>query len=333
MNILLIGGAGYIGSHTAAAFLQAGHRVIIADHFHSHTPASLDWLKQFGSQTPKIYTADALNPASLLKVMHSNRIDSLIYCAGLRSATESAWRPLTYYRANLDGILTTLECMSANNVPSLVFASSAMVYGSKQPPYTETMKCAPYGTPYARSQAFCEQILADAARAFPALSIAILRCFNPAGMYKECAAGKSLQGNTITLIPLLARIAAGKSDPLEIRGSHYPTPDGTCRRDYTHVLDIAKGFVKASEYTTQHKGLAIFNLGRGVPVSILELIHTFEKVNRIRIPYRFTPAQPGCQPDSWADTTKAGRLLGWRPERSLEDICRDTWLWQQRVPD
>ena len=318
MVVLLAGGAGYIGSHTAVELLNAGHDVVIVDDYSNSCPESIKRVEEITGKSIVSYEADVKDKEAMTKIFADNKIDCVIHFAGLKAVGESTRLPAKYYRNNIDTTLTLLECMKEAGVKKIVFSSSATVYGEQKPPYVETMPK--------------EQILTDCAKADPELTVVLLRYFNPIGAHSSGKIGEDPQGIPNNLMPYVSQVAAGVREQLTIFGGDYPTPDGTCRRDYIHVVDLACGHVKAVEYADSHKGVEIFNLGTGTPYSVLEIVHAFEKSTGVKLNYRIGERRPGDLPDSWADAAKAKEILGWEASKTLEDMCRDSWNWQSHNP-
>lgn len=334
MNVLLAGGAGYIGSHTAVELLNAGHQVVIVDDYSNSSPEVIHRIEEITGKTVVSYEADVKNKEKMRHIFSENHIDCVIHFAGLKAVGESVRLPLKYYRNNIDTTLTLLECMEEAGVNQFVFSSSATVYGEEnEPPYVETMHRGRCSNPYGWTKVMMEQILEDAAKANPELSVILLRYFNPIGAHESGLIGEDPQGIPNNLMPFIAQVAVGRRDHLTVFGGDYPTPDGTCLRDYIHVMDLANGHVKAVEYAANHKGVEVFNLGTGTPYSVLDIIHAFEKATEVKVKYEIGPRRAGDLPKFWADSTKAQKVLGWHAERTLEDMCRDTWNWQSKNPD
>ena len=332
MNILLAGGAGYIGSHTAVVLLNAGHQVVIVDNYCNSYPESVKRIEEITGKKVISYEADVKDKAKMLEIFQSNQIDCVIHFAGLKAVGESVQKPVLYYRNNIDTTLTLLEVMAEVGVNNIVFSSSATVYGDANPPLVETMEKGKCTNPYGWTKSMMEQILADAAVADPKLSVVLLRYFNPIGAHESGRIGEDPQGIPNNLMPYVSQVAVGRREKLTIFGGDYPTPDGTCRRDYIHVMDLADGHLKAVEYAVQNKGTEIFNLGTGTPYSVLEIVNTFAESNSIAVPYEIGPRRAGDLPECWADASKAAQVLGWKAARSLEDMCRDSWNWQKQNP-
>ncbi len=333
-TVLLTGGAGYIGSHTAAELLEAGYDVVVADNYSNSSPEGIRRVEQITGKKVKLYEADVRDAARMAEIFRENSIDAVIHFAGLKAVGESVQKPLMYYRNNIDTTLTLLEVMAQFGVKNVIFSSSATVYGAENPiPYSETMPRGTCSNPYGWTKAMMEQIFEDAAKADPALSVVLLRYFNPIGAHSSGMIGEDPCGIPNNLMPFITQVAVGKRDHLTIFGNDYPTPDGTCRRDYIHVTDLAAGHVKATDYVLKHKGVEIFNLGTGTPYSVSEIVEAFERVNGIRIPFEFGPRRSGDLPESYANADKAAQLLGWKAVRSLDDMCRDSWNWQKQNPN
>jgi len=333
-KILLAGGAGYIGSHTAVELLESGYDVIIADNYSNSCPESIKRVERITNKSVKAYEVDIKDAAKLEQVFKENQIDAVIHFAGLKAVGESVQKPILYYRNNIDTTLALLECMEKYNVNNIIFSSSATVYGEENPvPYTEEMKRGTCTNPYGWTKVMMEQILEDAAKANDKLSVVLLRYFNPIGAHESGIIGEDPQGIPNNLMPYVAQVAVGRREKLTIFGNDYNTPDGTCRRDYIHVTDLAKGHVKAIEYVLEHDGVEVFNLGTGTPYSVTEIVSTFENVNDIKINHVYGARRAGDLPESYANADKALRVLGWKTEKDLADMCKDTWNWQKNNPN
>ncbi len=334
MKILLAGGAGYIGSHTALALLNSGHDVVIADNYYNASPEAVRRVEKLTGKPVTLYEADVQDRDAMMKIFKENDIDCVIHFAGLKAVGESVKKPLFYYRNNIDTTLTLLECMEATGVKNFVFSSSATVYGAENAiPYVETMHRGSCSNPYGWTKYMMEQILTDAVAADPDMNLVLLRYFNPIGAHESGMIGEDPKGIPNNLMPYISQVAVGKLDHLTIFGNDYDTPDGTCRRDYIHVMDLAEGHVKAVEYIADHPGTNIFNLGTGTPYSVLEIVKAFEKANDLKIKYEFGPRRAGDLPEFWANADKAKKVLGWTATRTLEDMCRDSWNWQKQNPN
>lgn len=328
MNILLTGGAGYIGSHTCIELYKAGHTAVIADNFCNSNPEAVRRVEELiGAKVP-LYNIDVADFDALDKLFTENKIDAVIHFAGLKAVGESVAIPVKYYRNNIDTTLTLLDVMEKHNVANLVFSSSATVYGiPEKVPLVEGMPTS-CTNPYGWTKLMNEQILTDATVPNKNLSVVLLRYFNPIGAHESGRIGEKPNGIPNNLMPYITQVAAGKLEKLGVFGNDYPTHDGTGVRDYIHVVDLAKGHVKAIDYAAAHKGVEIFNLGTGTGYSVLDIVNTFMKVNNLEIPYEIKPRRPGDVAECYADPKKAYEGLGWKAEKNLEDMCRDSWNWQ-----
>ena len=329
-SILLTGGAGYIGSHTAAALQAAGRSVVIADDLSNSEARVIERLGRISGTVPVFYPVDVADKAALRRVFAEQDISAVIHFAGYKAVGESVQQPLRYYRNNLDTSLTLLETMAEFGCKTLIFSSSATVYGTENPvPYVETMPTGGCTNPYGWTKHMIEQILRDAAAADSELRVVLLRYFNPIGAHESGLLGEKPNGIPNNLMPYITQVAAGIRDHLNVFGNDYPTPDGTGVRDYIHVCDLAEGHLRALEYAETHRGAEAFNLGTGVGYSVLDVVHAFERANGLTIPLVFAPRRAGDLPAYWADAEKAARLLNWRTRRSLEQMCADSWRWQR----
>ena len=331
MNVLLAGGAGYIGSHTCVELLKAGHSAVIADNFSNSCPEAVKRVEEITGAKIPLYEADVCDKAAVETIFAENKIDAVIHFAGLKAVGESVEKPLLYYRNNIDSTLTLLEVMEKFGVNNFIFSSSATVYGTpKVVPLVETMPTGSPTNPYGWTKLMMEQILSDTAKARPEMAIVILRYFNPIGAHESGRIGEDPNGIPNNLMPYITQVAAGRLPKLGVFGDDYPTHDGTGVRDYIHVVDLADGHVKALDYAAEHKGVEIVNLGTGTGYSVLDIVKAFEKVNHITIPYEIKPRRAGDIAECYADAAKAERVLGWKAERNLEDMCFDSWNWQSR---
>ena len=329
MNVLLAGGAGYIGSHTCVELIEAGHTVVIADNFANSCPEAVRRVEEITGASIPLYEADVCDRAATEKIFSENQIDAVIHFAGLKAVGESVEKPLLYYRNNIDSTLTLLEAMKKFGVNNFIFSSSATVYGTpKEVPLVETMPTGSPTNPYGWTKLMMEQILTDTAHANPEMSIVILRYFNPIGAHESGRIGEDPNGIPNNLMPFITQVAAGRLPQLGVFGDDYPTHDGTGVRDYIHVVDLAKGHVKAIDYSGEHKGVEIINLGTGTGYSVLDIVKAFEKVNNIKIPYVIKPRRAGDIAECFANADKAWEVLGWKAEKNLEDMCYDSWNWQ-----
>ena len=332
MKILLTGGAGFIGSHTCVEIVEAGHDVVIADDLSNSKPAVFDRLKELTGKEIPFYHIDVADRQKVDEMFAKEKFDAVIHFAGFKAVGESVAKPVMYYRNNIDTTLTLLETMAKYNVNNFVFSSSATVYGvPERVPLVEGMKTG-CTNPYGWTKLMIEQILTDAAVANKELSVVLLRYFNPIGAHESGRIGEDPTGIPNNLLPYITQVAIGKLPQLGVFGNDYPTHDGTGVRDYIHVVDLAKGHVKAIEYAAEHKGTEIFNLGTGTGYSVLDIVKAFEKANNIEIPYVIKPRRDGDIAECYADPVKAKEKLGWQAEKSLEEMCRDSWRWQFNNP-
>ena len=329
MNVLLAGGAGYIGSHTCVELIEAGHSVVVADNFSNSCPEAIKRVEKItGAQIP-LYEADVCDAAAVEKIFSENKIDAVIHFAGLKAVGESVENPMLYYRNNIDSTLTLLETMSKYKVNNFIFSSSATVYGTpKTVPLVETMPTGSPTNPYGWTKLMMEQILSDTAHANPDFSVVLLRYFNPIGAHESGTIGEDPNGIPNNLMPYITQVAAGRLEQLGVFGDDYPTHDGTGVRDYIHVVDLAKGHVKAIEYAAVNTGCEVFNLGTGTGYSVLDIVKAFEKVNGVKIPYVIKPRRAGDVAECFANADKAEKILGWKAEKNLDDMCYDSWNWQ-----
>jgi len=329
MNILVTGGAGYIGSHTVIELIDQHHTVVVDDLSNSSEEV-IDRIEKITGKRPDFHKFSLENREELEKIFEANHFDAVIHFAGLKAVGESVEKPLLYYRTNIDSTLTLLETMEKFEVNKLVFSSSATVYGSAPIPYSEE---SPVGqgitNPYGQTKYMIEQILRDAATANPNLEVSLLRYFNPVGAHPSGLIGEDPQGIPNNLMPFIAQVATGKRDKLSIFGNDYETPDGTCIRDYIHVVDLAKGHVAALEHIKP--GAAAYNLGSGKGTSVLELVNAFMSTTGQDIPYVFADRRSGDLPEFYANPELAETELGWKTTLSIEDMCRDTWNWQSKA--
>lgn len=331
MAVLLSGGAGYIGSHVALVLANGDYDIVIVDNFSNCTDEVPERIAEITGVYPKLYRADITNFGKLNQAFSENHITAVIHLAGFKAVAESIRHPLKYYRNNLDGALTLLEVMRRHDCRKLIFSSSATVYDPKNPsPLKETAPSGNCSNPYGWTKYMAERILIDAAKADNTLSVILLRYFNPVGAHPSGLLGEEPNGIPNNLMPRVVQAASGAGEELAIFGDDYPTPDGTCVRDYIHVMDLAEGHLAALEYAQNHSGVEIFNLGTGHGVSVLELVETFQRVNKTKVPYRIAPRRLGDAPISFANVEKAEKQLGWRAKRTLGDMCRDAWNWETR---
>ena len=334
MKILCTGGAGFIGSHTCVELMQAGHDVIVVDNYVNSQPEALRRVEELAGRSIRSYECDCADRAAMEQVFAENEIDAVIHFAGLKAVGESVQQPLRYYRNNLDATLTLCEVMAAHGCKRIVFSSSATVYGvPEEVPLREDMFCKGCTNPYGWTKYMIEKILQDLHTADPQWSVVLLRYFNPIGAHESGRIGENPNGIPNNLMPYITRVAAGQLKQLNVFGNDYDTPDGTGVRDYIHVVDLARGHVDACAYAAAHTGCEIINLGTGVGYSVLDLVHAFERVNGIKVPYVIAPRRAGDVAACYADPSKAARLLGWRTRKNLDDMCRDAWRYQCMNPN
>ena len=332
MAILVTGGAGYIGSHTCVELLNEGYECVVVDNFSNSSPISLKRVEEIADASLKVYEVDLLNKEALEKVFIENNIEAVIHFAGLKSVGESVQNPLTYYHNNITGTLNLCKTMQDYNVNKFVFSSSATVYGfpktvpiSEESPLNST-------NPYGRTKLMIEKILNDLFISNKKWGITLLRYFNPIGAHESGKIGEDPRGTPNNLMPYITQVAVGKIDKLKIFGCDYNTHDGTGVRDYIHVVDLAKAHLKALNKILSNQGFYTYNLGTGVGYSVLDVVKTFEKVTGKEIPYVLTDRRPGDIDKCYANPNKANKELGWIAEKGLEEMCRDSWRWQQKNP-
>ncbi len=334
MNILLTGGAGFIASHTVVALNAAGHSVIIADNYYNSSPEAVRRVESIIGKPLKVYNIDVCDKVAVTTLFDENSIDAVIHFAGYKAVGESVHKPLEYYRNNLDSTLTLLEVMRDHNVKRFVFSSSATVYGVPEAvPLKEDMFCKGCTNPYGWTKYMIEKILEGVYTADPSWSIMLLRYFNPIGAHESGLIGENPNGIPNNLMPYITQVALGKLQKLSVYGDDYKTHDGTGVRDYIHVMDLARGHVGACEYTENHPGLEIVNLGTGVGYSVLDIVNAFETANSIKVPYQIAPRRPGDIDECYADPQKAKAMFNWEAQKTLSDMCRDAWHFQQKNPE
>ncbi len=334
MAILITGGAGFIGSHTAVEFLNAGYDIVIADNYVNSSPLVLERIKEITGKTFRAYEVDLCDKEALRKVFVENPdIDSAIHFAGLKAVGESVAQPGRYYYNNLVSTLNLVELMAQYNAKRIVFSSSATVYGSpKTVPIKEDF---PLSTtnPYGETKLMIERILKDIWVADKDWSVSILRYFNPIGAHKSGLIGENPRGIPNNLLPYVAKVAAGQLPFLQVFGDDYDTPDGTGVRDYIHVVDLAKAHLKALQRADQVTGVEYYNVGTGVGYSVLDIVHAYEKASGLKVPYKVVARRPGDIATCYADPTKAAEILGWHAENGIEEMCRDMANWQKKNPN
>ena len=332
MRILVAGGAGYIGSHTCLVLLEAGHEVVVADNLCNSKEESLRRVQELTGKPITFYKVDVTDEAAVENIFTEQQIDGVIHFAGLKAVGESVEQPVRYYYNNVVSTLTLCNVMKRHGVNKFVFSSSATVYGENAIPFVETMDLLPTTNPYGETKVMSERILKDVANVEPDWSVALLRYFNPIGAHESGRIGEAPQGIPNNLMPYITQVASGKRDHLRVWGNDYPTVDGSGVRDYIHVMDLAIGHVKALEKLCEEKGVLIYNLGTGSGVSVLQLVHAFEKANNLTIPYKIYDRRAGDIAEFYADASKAEREMGWKATRTIEDMCRDAWNWQRQNP-
>lgn len=332
MAILLPGGAGYIGSHTAVELLNAGKEIIIIDNFSNSKPEVLDKIKTITGKEFKFYQIDYLDKEKLEEVFKENKIEAVLNFAGYKAVGESVQKPIEYYTNNISGCLVLLDTMRKYNCKKFIFSSSATVYGDPEIiPLTEECKTGGTTNPYGTTKLFIEQILKDTYVSDDTWDICILRYFNPVGAHESGLIGEEPQGIPNNLMPYIVRVASGKLEKLSVFGDDYNTPDGTGVRDYIHVVDLAKGHVLALEkLEREEKGLYIYNLGTGTGYSVLDMVKAFEKTTGKKVPYQITSRRAGDIASCYADPKKAKEELGWIAEKTLEDMCKDSWNYIEK---
>lgn len=333
MAILVTGGAGYIGSHTLVELLNNNRDVVVLDNLCNSSPKSLERVKEITGKSVKFYEGDILDSALLQRIFAENSIDAVIHFAGLKAVGESVQKPIEYYRNNVTGSLNLIQEMRKAGVWNFIFSSSSTVYGDPERiPVTEDCKVGGTTNPYGTSKLMVEQILMDIAKAVPEFSITLLRYFNPVGAHESGLIGEDPNGIPNNLMPYISQVAIGKLKELSIFGNDYDTKDGTGVRDYIHVVDLAVGHVKALNRHENDRGLHIYNLGTGVGYSVLDMVNAFNNANGIEIPYKFAPRRAGDIAVNYADAGRAAKELGWKAERGLEQMMKDTWNWQKNNP-
>ena len=334
MKLLITGGAGYIGSHTCVELLAAGHEVVIVDNLCNSSAEAVRRVEKIAGQPVRFYEKDILDEAGLAAVFEAERPEAVIHFAALKAVGESVAKPLAYYRNNITGTLTLLKVMDAHDVRTIVFSSSATVYGDPATvPIREDFPLSATN-PYGQTKLMNEQILRDVHRANNAWRIALLRYFNPVGAHKSGLIGEDPAGIPNNLTPYITQVAMGKRECLSVFGNDYDTPDGTGVRDYIHVVDLAQGHVAAVEkLSTMDGGVLTINLGTGKGYSVLEMVHMFEEVSGRPIPYKITARRPGDIATCYADPSLAKELLGWTAKRGLREMCEDSWRWQSQNPN
>ena len=334
MKILVTGGAGYIGSHTVVELQNSGYDVVVLDNLSNSSEKALDRVSKITGKPVKFYKADILDREALDQIFDKEDIDSCIHFAGLKAVGESVEKPWEYYHNNLTGTLILVDVLKKYGAKNLIFSSSATVYGDPaQIPITEECPKGQCTNPYGWTKSMLEQILTDIQKADPDWNIVLLRYFNPIGAHESGLIGENPNGIPNNLMPYITQVAVGKLKSLGVFGNDYDTPDGTGVRDFIHVMDLAKGHVKALKKLEDHSGLSIYNLGTGVGYSVLDVVKNFEKATGIQIPYEIKPRRAGDIATCYSDASKAKRELGWEAEYGILEMCRDSWNWQKKNPN
>ena len=333
MNVLVTGGAGYIGSHTCVELLESGCGVVVIDNLCNSNAESLRRVQKLTGKSLKFYEGDVRDTALLRKIFAENEIGCVIHFAGLKAVGESVSIPWKYYDNNLNSTLVLTKVMEEVGVKKLIFSSSATVYtADNEMPLRETSRIGGCTNPYGWTKYMTEQILSDIARADNEWSIVLLRYFNPIGAHESGQIGEDPRGIPNNLMPYITQVAIGRREFLSVYGNDYATHDGTGVRDYLHVVDLAKGHVAAVNYAQDQTGCEVFNLGTGTGYSVLDMVKAFEAANGLQLPYQIAPRRPGDIATCYADASKSETLLGWKAEKTLTDMCRDSWNWQSKNP-
>ena len=333
MNVLVTGGAGYIGSHTCIELLESGYDVIVIDNLCNSNPKSLDRVEQLTGKKVTFYEGDVRDEALLRKIFASHEISSVIHFAGLKAVGESVAQPWRYYDNNLNSTLVLTKVMEEAGVKNIIFSSSATVYsGDNEMPLRETSRTGNCTNPYGWTKYMTEQILSGMAHADKEWSIVLLRYFNPIGAHISGMIGEDPRGIPNNLMPYITQVAIGRREFLSVYGNDYDTHDGTGVRDYIHVVDLAKGHVAAVKYAAANKGCEVFNLGTGTGYSVLDMVKAFETANNLTLPYKIVDRRPGDLATCYADPSKSAEVLGWKAEKNLQDMVRDSWNWQSKNP-
>lgn len=331
MIILVTGGTGYIGSHTVVELIHAGHEVVIVDNLVNSKKSVLDQIKTITGVKPTFYEIDCTDKEALEPVFKAHPFDGVIHFAGLKAVGESVSKPLMYYHNNVLSTIYLSELAIKYKVDRFVFSSSATVYGDQEVPFVETMNLLPTTNPYGETKAMSERILKDAAKVHVNFKVSLLRYFNPVGAHESGLIGESPNGIPNNLMPFVSKVAKGQLEILSVFGNDYDTPDGTGVRDYIHVVDLAKGHVLAIEKLEDD--VEIYNLGTGQGVSVLEIVSAFEKANDVKVPYKIVDRRPGDIANSYANATKAYDKLGWKAEKTIFDMCKDSWRFEKNYKD
>ena len=333
MNILVTGGAGYIGSHTCLELLNSGYGVVVIDNLCNSNPKALERVQRLAGKELKFYQGDVRDGELLRKIFRENEIGCVIHFAGLKAVGESVAKPWEYYDNNLNSTLVLTRVMKEAGMKNIIFSSSATVYtADNEMPLKETSRTGGCTNPYGWTKYMTEQILYGMSHADGDWSVVLLRYFNPIGAHESGLIGEDPRGIPNNLMPYITQVAIGRREKLSVYGNDYDTPDGTGVRDYIHVVDLAKGHVAAVKYACGNTGCEVFNLGTGTGYSVLDMVHTFCRVNNVKVPYEIAARRPGDIATCYADPSKSARVLGWKAEHTLADMCRDSWNWQSKNP-
>ena len=334
MNVLVTGGAGYIGSHTCVELLNCGHVVVVIDNLCNSNPKSLERVQKITGKEVIFYAGDVRDEALLRRIFTAHSIDCVIHFAGLKAVGESVAQPWRYYDNNLNSTLVLTKVMEAVGVKKLIFSSSATVYtADNEMPLREDSRTGGCTNPYGWTKYMTEKILAGLAAADPEWSVVLLRYFNPIGAHASGLIGEDPRGIPNNLMPYITQVAVGRREKLSIYGNDYDTHDGTGVRDYIHVVDLAKGHVAAVSYADRNTGCEVFNLGTGTGYSVLDMVESFVAANQVAVPYKIVERRPGDIATCYADPSKSAMVLGWKAEKTLTDMCRDSWNWQSKNPN
>lgn len=333
MNVLVTGGAGYIGSHTCLELLKSGYGVVVIDNLCNSNAKSLERVQDLAGKSLCFYEGDVRDELLLHRIFAENEIGCVIHFAGLKAVGESVAKPWEYYDNNLNSTLVLTKVMKEVGMKNIIFSSSATVYtADNEMPLKENSRTGNCTNPYGWTKYMTEQILSGIAQADKAWGVVLLRYFNPIGAHESGMIGEDPRGIPNNLMPYITQVAVGRRDHLSVFGNDYDTHDGTGVRDYIHVVDLAKGHVAAVRYVAENKGCEVFNLGTGVGYSVLDMVNTFQQVNGIPVPYEIVARRPGDIATCYADPAKSAEVLGWKAERTLVDMCRDSWNWQRKNP-
>ena len=333
MNVLVTGGAGYIGSHTCLELLESGYGVVVIDNLYNSNPKSLERVEALTGKKLRFYEGDVRDEALLRKIFAENEIGCVIHFAGLKAVGESVAKPWEYYDNNLNSTLVLTKVMKEVGMKNIIFSSSATVYtADNEMPLKETSRTGYCTNPYGWTKYMTEQILSGISHADESWSVVLLRYFNPIGAHESGMIGEDPRGIPNNLMPFITQVAIGRREKLSVFGNDYDTPDGTGVRDYIHVVDLAKGHVAAVKYADAHSGCEVFNLGTGTGYSVLDMVRTFQEVNGVKVPYEVVPRRPGDIATCYADPGKSEKVLGWKACHTLADMCRDSWNWQSKNP-